>query len=129
MYFYNKWGDYLFKEIFIDKINQNHFITNKKIDISIISKNDEFISQIVKDFNNMGFNVKLIPNLENFAIGEDCDIIISNDKDYDVEKIISRLNIIKVLISNDKDSRYDICLDKSDDYAKKLMDTINERYL
>ena len=129
MYFYNKWGDYLFKEIFIDKINQNHFITNKKIDISIISKNDEFISQIVKDFNNMGFNVKLIPNLENFAIGEDCDIIISNDKDYDVEKIISRLNIIKVLISNDNDSRYDICLDKSDDYARKLMDTINERYL
>ena len=129
MYFYNKWGDYLFKEIFIDKINQNHFITNKKIDISIISKNDEFISQLVKDFNNRGFNVKLIPNLENLAIGEDCDILISNDKDYDVEKIISRLNIIKVLISNDNDSRYDICFDKSDDYAEKLMDIINERYL
>ena len=47
MYFYNKWGDYLFKEIFIDKINQNHFITDKKIDISIISKNDEFISKLV----------------------------------------------------------------------------------
>ena len=129
MYFYNKWGDYLFKEIFIDKINQNHFITNKKIDISIISKYDEFISQLVKDFNNMGFNVKLIPNLENLDIGEDCDILISNDKNYDVKKIVSRLNIIKVLISNDNDSRYDICLDKSEDYADNLMNIIKERYL
>lgn len=129
MYFYDKWGDCLFKEVFIDKINQNNFITNKKIDISIISKNDEFISKLVKDFNNKGFNVKIIPNLDNLAIGEDCDILISNEKTYDVEKIISRLNIIKVLISNDNDSRYDICLDKCDNYADMLMDIINERYL
>ena len=129
MYFYNKWGDYLFKEIFIDKINQNHFITDKKIDISIISKNDEFISKLVKDLNNRDFNVKLIPNLNNLAIGEDCDILISNNKEYDVDKIISRLNIIKVLISNEDDSRYDICLEKSNDYANELMNIIEEKYL
>ena len=129
MYFYNKWGDYLFKEIFIDKINQNHFITDKKIDISIISKNDEFISKLVKDLNNRDFNVKLIPNLNNLAIGDDCDILISNNKEYDVDKIISRLNIIKVLISNEDDSRYDICLEKSNDYANELMNIIEEKYL
>ena len=129
MHFYNKWGDYVFKEILIDKINQNHFITDKKIDISIISKNDEFISKLAKDLNNKGFNVKLIPNLNNFDIGEDCDILISNDKNYDIDKIISRLNIIKVLISDNNDSRYDICLNKSVNYADELMDIIEEKYL
>lgn len=129
MYFYNKWGDYLFKEIFIDKVNQNHLISDKKIDVSIISKNDDFISKLVKDLNNKRFNVKLIPNLNNFDIGEDCDILISNDINYDVDKIISRLNIIKVLISNNNDSRYDICLDKCLNYADELMDIIEEKYL
>ena len=128
MYFYNKWGDYLFKEILIDKINQNHFITDKKLDISIISKNDDFISKLVKDLNNMGFNVKLIPNLNNFDIGENYDILISNDVNYDVGNVISRLNIIKVLISSDNDSRYDICLDKTLN-ACELMDIIKEKYL
>ena len=88
----------------INRINQNHFITDKKIDISIISKNDEFIFRLVKDLNDKGFNVKLIPNLNNFDIGESCDILISNDKNYDVDKTISRLNLIKVLISDDDDS-------------------------
>ncbi len=129
MHFHDKWEDYIFKEIFIDKINQNHFLTDKKIDVSIISKNDEFISKLVKDLSNKGFNVKLIPNLNNFAIGEDCDILISNNINYDVDKIISRLNIIKVLISNNNDSRYDICLDKSVNYADELMNIIEEKYL
>ena len=51
MHFYNKWGDFIFKEILIDKINQNHFITDKKLDISIVSKNNEFITKLVKDLN------------------------------------------------------------------------------
>ena len=129
MYFLSKWGDLLFKKLLIDKIEQNHFFTDKKIDISIISKNDEFISNLVKDLNNMDFNVKIIPNLNNFDIGEDCDILISNDKNYDVDKIVSRLNLIKVLISSENDSRYDICLDKCENYSDKLMDIIKEEYL
>ena len=129
MYFLSKWGDFLFKELLIDKIEQNHFFTDKKIDISIISKNDEFISNLVKDLNNKGFNVKIIPNLNNLDIGEDCDILISNDKSYNVDKAVSRLNLIKVLISNENDSRYDICLDKCENYSDKLMDIIKEKYL
>ena len=129
MYFYSKWGDYLFKEMLIDKINQNHFFTDKKIDVSIVSKNDEFISKLAKDLNNKGFNVRLIPNLKNLAIGEDCDILISNNRDYDIESIVSRLNLIKVLISNNEDSRYDICLEKQEDYADKLLSIIEEKYL
>ena len=46
-----------------------------------------------------------------------------------MDKIISRLNIIKVLISNNNDSRYDICLDKSVNYADELMNIIEEKYL
>ena len=129
MHFYDKWGDYIFKEILIDKIYQNHFITNKKLDISIVSKNNEFITELVKNFNKKGFNVKLIPNLKNLDIGQNCDILISNDKNYDVDNLISRLNTIKVLISDDNDSRYDICLDKCENYADELMNVIKERYL
>ena len=46
-----------------------------------------------------------------------------------MDKIISRLNIIKVLISDDNDSRYDLCLDKRVNYADDLMDIIKEKYL
>lgn len=129
MYFYDKWGDYIFKEILKDKINQNHFFTDKKLDISIISNNNDFISKLVKDLNNKGFNVKLIPNLSNLAVGEDCDILISNSADYDIDNVISRLNLIKVLISPDDDLRYDICLDKTGNYADELLNIIKEKYL
>ena len=56
------------------------------------------------------------------------NILISNDVNYDVSNVISRLNIIKVLISSDNDSRYDICLDKTLN-ACELMDIIKEKYL
>ena len=129
MYFYNKWGDFIFKEMLKDKINQNHFFTDKKIDISIVSKSDEFINKLVKDFNAKGFNVKLIPNINNLDIGEDCDILISNDENYDINNIISRLNLIKVLVSNNENSNYDICLDRCENYADELFNIIEDRYL
>ncbi len=129
MYFYNKWGDFIFKEILKGKIYHNNLISNKKLDISIISKNTDFISNLAKDLNNKGYNVKLIPNPKNLDIGEDCDILLSADENYDVNKIISRLNIIKVLISPNADERYDICLEKQDNYADKLLDSIKDKYL
>jgi len=128
MYFYNKWGDKLFKEVLNDKLNHTMFFTDKKLDISIISKNNDFISGMVRSFNDMGYNVKLIPNPDNFDIGEDCDILISASREYDVDKIISRLNIIKVLISKDYDERYDICLDIRKNYADSLLNIIRDKY-
>lgn len=129
MYFFNKWEDFIFKEILKDKLNNNHFFTNKKLNISIVSQNDEFISKLVKDFSKNGFIVKLIPDINNLAIGEDCDILISNNKEYNIDKVISRLNLIKVLISDNDDKRYDICLDMGDNYADKLLNLINHKYL
>lgn len=129
MHFYDKWGDFIFKEILTEKLNNENFFTNKKLDFCIVSKNDEFITKLVKDLNNMGFNVKIVPCLKDWDIGDHCDILISNDKDYDVEKLICRLNLIKVLISSDEDSRYDICLEKSDNYADDLLKAIKEKYL
>jgi len=129
MYFFNKWKEFIFKEMLKDKINHNRFFTNKKLDISIISQNDEFISEMARDFNRNGFNVKLIPDIDNLEIGEDCDILISNNKDYNIDKIISRLNLIKVLISDNDDERYDICLDMKDNYADELFNLIDLKYL
>ncbi|WP_407378850.1 glycosyltransferase family 2 protein [Methanobrevibacter sp.] len=129
MYFLNKWEDFIFKEIFKDKLNHDMFITNKKLDISIVSKNDDFISGIARNFNEKGYNVKLIPDINNLEIGEDCDILISNDKDYNIDKAISRLNLIKVLICENDDERYDICLDVKENYADELLNLINRKYL
>ena len=129
MYFYNKWGDFVFKEILKDKLYCNNFISNKKLDISIISKSTDFTSEIIRNLNGKGYNVKLIPDTNNLGIGDNCDILISADENYDVDRIVSRLNIIKVLVSDNIDERYDICLAKQDNYADKLLDSIKEKYL
>ena len=113
----------------VDKLNHNKFITNKKLDISIVSKNDEFISEMARDFNEKGYNVKLIPDSDNLEIGEDCDILISNNKEYNIDKVVSRLNLIKILISSDDDERYDICLDARKNYADELLKVISHKYL
>ena len=127
MYFLDKWGDFLLKELLNDKINNNKFFTDKKLDITIVSKNPQEILKLAKNFNEMDYNVKIITDFNNLDIGEDCDILISTDKDYDIEKVISRLNLIKVLISKDSDERYDFNLDDID--AEKLLNQIKDKYL
>ena len=56
-------------------------------------------------------------------------LLISNDKDYNIDKAISRLNLIKVLICENDDERYDICLDVKENYADELLNLINRKYL
>ena len=127
MYFLDKWGDFLLKELLNDKINNNKFFTDKKLDITIVSKNPLEILKLAKDFNEMDYNVKIITDFNNLDIGEDCDILISTDKDYNIEKVISRLNLIKVLISQDSDERHDFNLEDID--AEKLLNQIEDKYL
>ena len=128
MHFYDKWGDFLFKEILKDKLEGNKFITNKKLDISIIAKNNDLIKKVVCNLNNEGYNVKLIPNINNLDIGEDCDILISTKSEYDIKNVSSRLNLIKILIANSQNSDYDMVLDEND-FEFNLLDKIKEKYL
>ena len=128
MHFADKWGDFIFKEILKDKIEANKFFTNKKLDFSIISKNNDLIKKVVSKLNNECYNVKLIPNIDDLDIGQDCDILISTEKEYDIKNVSSRLNLIKILISDENNNDYDMVLSEND-FEFNLLDKIKEKYL
>ena len=104
------------------------FITNKKLDFSIISKNNDLIKKVVSKLNNECYNVKLIPNIDDLDIGQDCDILISTEKEYDIKNVSSRLNLIKILISDENNNDYDMVLSEND-FEFNLLDKIKEKYL
>ena len=51
MHFVDKWGDFIFKEILKDKIEANNFFTNKKLDFTIVGKNNDLIKKAVFKLN------------------------------------------------------------------------------
>ena len=126
MHFADKWGDFIFKEILKDKIEANNFFTNKKLDFTIVGKNNDLIKKAVFKLNSEGYNVKLVPNIGDLDIGQDCDILISTEKEYDIKNVSSRLNLIK--ISDEDNDGYDMVLSEND-FEFNLLDKIKEKYL
>lgn len=110
-----KWGAYLFKQLLRDKIEKNHFFTDKQLNIMIVANHDfhedkklkSNIRGILDYFNKNEYNTNFISDLTDFEIGGDVDILISFTKDYDIKKIHARTNIIKILIINEYSSNYD----------------------
>ena len=104
------------------------FITNKKLDFTIVGKNNDLIKKAVFKLNSEGYNVKLVPNIGDLDIGQDCDILISTKKEYDIKNVSSRLNLIKILISDEDNDDYDMVLSEND-FEFNLLDKIKEKYL
>ena len=104
------------------------FITNKKLDFTIVGKNNDLIKKAVFKLNSEGYNVKLVPNIGDLDIGQDCDILISTEKEYDIKNVSSRLNLIKILISDEDNDGYDMVLSEND-FEFNLLDKIKEKYL
>ena len=86
------------------------------------------IKKVVSKLNNECYNVKLIPNIDDLDIGQDCDILISTEKEYDIKNVSSRLNLIKILISDENNNDYDMVLSEND-FEFNLLDKIKEKYL
>lgn len=142
MHFYDKWGNLLFEKMLEDKITEKFFFTDKKINIAIITKDEEnkFIKEFFKQLSTK-YDVKLITDFENIYLGESCDIVISFDENYDLEEVISRLNLIKILIQEDslvlkgidsintKDKNIKIKSNNGKDFAFEIMDVIKDTYL
>ena len=146
-----KWDNYLFKSILNDKITQKKFFTDKKLKISfikegnsqkitngIINGNEDYtlISNLSKEFNDMNYNIDLISNIEDNNFGKDVDIILSFDLGYDVENIISRSNVIKIIQLNSSYNlidenmksnilKYDIILTKNERDSKEIKENLN----
>lgn len=112
--FLNKWGQYLSKNLLLDKLHSQKFFTEKELKITMIdeekSANKELISDISKKFNDKSFTVELICDLENNYIGNSSDILLSFTDKYDLNNIIARKDIVKVIVSDNslKTEGYDI---------------------
>ena len=129
MFFYNKWKEFMFKEMLKDKLLKNYFFTEKTLDISIICDIESDVIDVINDLKMEGYNVELIQNSDNLDIGKNCDILISLDANYEIKKVNARFNLIKILISNKDDDEYDIILDKKDFTANNLLNIIKKTYL
>ena len=145
--FWNNWGQYLSKSLLLDKINSNKFFTEKNLKITIVdeenSDNKELISEISRNFNDSDINVELITDMENYYIGKSADILLSFTDNYDLNRIIARGDIVKVIVNrnNLNTDDYDITVsfdnDESDikinddfasEFLEKLEDIIKDGY-
>ncbi len=135
--FWSKWGNYLSKNLLLDKIHDREFFTQKKLKITLVDgnhpQNSEFLANISKDFNDLGFTVELITDLKNMYVGNSSDILISLSSDYDLENMVARSDIVRVFIAlNDEVSPegYDIVVfGKNKDYNSKYNFVINDNFV
>lgn len=142
MHFYKKWGKLLFKKMLNDKLTEKFFFGDKKINITIVTRDEEnkFIKDLFKQLSNK-YDVRLITDLENIYLGKSCDIVISFDEEYDLDEVISRLNLIKILVQDDnlllkgidsintKNKSIKIKSDNGKDFAFEIIDIIKDTYL
>ena len=135
--FWSKWGDYLSKKLLLDKIQDNKFFTQKNLKITIVDGNYrhnlELLSNISKNFRDLGFSVELITDLKNMYIGNSSDILISLSPGYDLENMIAREDILKVFmtLNHGVDPKgYDIVVsDKKRDYEAKYNFVIKNNFV
>lgn len=102
--FWNKWGQYLSRCLLLDKINSKKFFTEKNLKITIINDNhtnyQELISEISQKFNDLEYTVELITDMENTYIGNSSDILISFTDNYNLNNMIARKDIVKVIVND-----------------------------
>lgn len=112
-FFWNKWGSYLSKNLLLDKINSKKFFTEKNLKISIINDKDDnydLISEISQKFNDLDYAVELITDIKNNYIGNSSDILLSFTDNYNLDNIIARRDILKIIVNNNNlnTDKYDI---------------------
>ena len=118
--FWKKWGQYLSRNLLLDKINSIKFFTEKNLKITIIdednSKNKELISEISQKFNDLNYYVELISDMKNNYVGNSSDILISFTDNYNLDNLIARDDIVKVIVDNDNlnTDNYDIVVSFND---------------
>ncbi|MCC7553830.1 MAG: glycosyltransferase family 2 protein [Methanobacteriaceae archaeon] len=105
--FWNKWGDYLSKNMLIDKIHENKFFTEKKLKITFVdtnfkNHNDSYkmIKGLSKEFYKSNYDIDLISDADDYFCGSSCDVLISFDLDYELENLEARDDIIKIFSLN-----------------------------
>ncbi len=122
--FWKRWGQFLSKHLLLDKIHSKKFFTEKNLKITIISDvNNELIHDISKKFNDMNYTVEIISDLNNNYIGNSCDVLISFTDKYDLNRIISRDDLVKIIVNDDNSdtSDYDLSLSFNKDVSADII--------
>ena len=80
------------------------------------------ISDISKKFNDRDFTVEVISDLENNYVGNSSDILLSFTDKYDLDNMIARGDIIKVIVSINglKTDGYDISVSLNEDKVRDI---------
>lgn len=137
--FWKKWGQYLSRNLLLDKINSKKFFTEKNLKITIIHENNtdcqELISEISQKFNDLEYSVELVNDMENTYIGNSSDILISFTDNYNLNNMIARKDIVKVIVNDGSlnTEGYDICVSfkdiKSDMHHIKINNDFASEFL
>lgn len=126
-----KWGDYLFKHILENRLDNNLFYTLDKLKIAIIDNSKMDIDNIVNSLNDE-YEVNIF-DLDKFKFDLDADIIISFNPEYDPLKVESKINTLKIawILDNhneweDQLDFYDIIIDSKDNSLDEFKKNVKE---
>ena len=102
--FWNRWGSFLSKHILLDKIHNEKFFSVKDLKIVFINNNHNFdkpVSEMVKAYSELGYEVAVISNIEDKYIGNSTDIVVSLADEYNFDDVIARDDAVKVRLHMD----------------------------
>ncbi len=105
----NKWGKFLFKKLLKDKLEKKYFFTDKPLHFLFVTNHDlmenlklrKTVHDLATYLTEKKYNTSLKIDLSDLNVDSDIDVLVSFSSDYDVENVISRKNLIKILILND----------------------------
>ena len=124
--FCQKWSKYLFKKLLQDKIEKTYFFTDNKLDILLVGDSnfegfEDSVHDFVKFCMDNDYNVDVNLNIDNLAVDDKTDIVISFTEKYEIHNIKARKDIIKILVySKDKLNKDDLDYDMYIEYQKNL---------
>ena len=122
--FWNNWGQYLSKHLLLDKLKGSKFFTEKNLKITIISnENNNLLPDVAKGLGSLDYTVEIITDFNNNYIGNSTDILISFTDKYDLNKMIARDDIVKIIVNdgNLDVSGYDLSLSFNPDVSADII--------
>lgn len=104
----NKWYDLLSKEMFLDKMNQDNFFTEKTLRFAMVYDKENITPELYEKIKDLSdylvgekYEVELFDDLLKHNIAGLVDVFVSYSKDYDIGSLDARRNVIKVLFLDD----------------------------
>lgn len=124
---FDKWFDYLNKNIFLDIFDSKEFFSDQPLKLLFVYEEsyDDFILNLKDDFENSNYKVQMSNKIKTYL---DVDVMISFSQDSSIENINVRENSIKILWVNGEEINnfsnfYDLMVVSN----KKLFDSIENK--